>query len=59
MRLSKAWIIAAKDFRIFSKKRSIIYTVVGFEIFVSVGLPLLLKFSDFRKGIPRHLPSPS
>ena len=29
MRLSKSWIIAAKDFKMFMKKKNIIYSIVG------------------------------
>src|SRR5579872_4119998 len=46
MRLSKAWIIASKDFKTFRKKKSIVYTLVGFEIFVAAGLPLILKIAE-------------
>ena len=54
MRLSKAWVIAEKDFAIFKKKKSVIYSVVLFPLFVSIGLPLILQFSDGSKsgGIP-------
>jgi ABC-2 type transport system permease protein len=45
MRHSKAWIIASKDFKIFIKKKSILYSIIGFEILVSVGLPLIIKFA--------------
>jgi ABC-type Na+ efflux pump permease subunit len=44
MRLSKAWTVASKDFQIFRKKKSIIYSIIGFELFVSIGLPLLILF---------------
>jgi ABC-2 type transport system permease protein len=45
MRLPKAWIIAEKDFAIFRKKKSIIYSVVFFPLFVSISLPLIVQFS--------------
>ncbi len=44
MRLSKAWIVASKDFKIFFKRKSILYSIIGFEIFVSIGLPLIVRF---------------
>jgi ABC-2 type transport system permease protein len=50
MRLSKAWIIAEKDFAIFRKKKSIIYSVVLFPLFVSIGLPLTVQFSASKSG---------
>jgi ABC-2 type transport system permease protein len=42
MRLSKAWIIASKDFRTFFKRKSILYTIVWFELVVSIGLPIII-----------------
>lgn len=44
MRLNKAWIVASKDFKIFAKKRTILYSMIWFEIFVSIGLPVLVRF---------------
>jgi ABC-2 type transport system permease protein len=54
MRLSKAWIIAEKDFAIFRKKKSVIYSVVLLPLFVSISLPLILQFSGRSEsgGIP-------
>lgn len=51
MRLSKAWTVASKDFKIFRKKRNIVYSIVSFEILVSVILPLVIAYSNSRKGI--------
>jgi ABC-type Na+ efflux pump permease subunit len=50
MRLSKAWIIAEKDFAIFRKKKSVIYSVVLFPLFVSIGLPLVIQSSGSKSG---------
>jgi ABC-2 type transport system permease protein len=44
MRLSKAWIVASKDFQTFTKRKSVLYTIVGFETFISIALPLLTRF---------------
>jgi ABC-2 type transport system permease protein len=44
MRISKAWTVASKDFLIFTRKRSILYSIIGFELFVSIALPLLVRF---------------
>jgi len=44
MRLSKAWIVASKDFKTFTKRKSILYTILYFEVIVSIGLPLLMRF---------------
>jgi len=50
MRLSKAWIIAEKDFAIFRKKKSIIYSVALFPLFVSISLPLIVQFIGSKSG---------
>ena len=50
MRLSKAWIIAEKDFAIFKKKKSVIYSVVFFPLFVSIALPLIVLFIGSQSG---------
>jgi ABC-type Na+ efflux pump permease subunit len=50
MRLSKAWIIAQKDFSIFRKKKSVIYSVVLFPLFVSISLPLIVQFIGSKSG---------
>jgi ABC-2 type transport system permease protein len=50
MRLSKAWIIAEKDFAIFRKKKSVIYSVVLFPLFVSISLPLIVQFIGAKSG---------
>ncbi|HJU34913.1 MAG TPA: ABC transporter permease subunit [Nitrososphaera sp.] len=59
MRLSKAWIIAEKDFAIFRKKKSVIYSVVLFPLFVSISLPLIVQFIGSRGGgiPPEALPT--
>jgi len=44
MRLSKAWIIASKDFKTFRKKRFIIQSIITFVLIVSIGLPLIIAF---------------
>jgi len=46
MRLSRAWTVASKDFLIFTRKRSILYSIVGFEVFVSIGLPLIISYAS-------------
>ncbi|HVA89846.1 MAG TPA: ABC transporter permease subunit [Chloroflexota bacterium] len=48
MRLSQAWIIAAKDFQTFGKKKNIIYTTFVVPLLVSVGLPLVVRAVERR-----------
>ncbi len=44
MRISKAWLIAVKDFKVFLRKRNVLYTTIYFPLIVSIGLPLLIYF---------------
>lgn len=41
MRAAPVWTVAAKDLRIFRKKRNILYSIVILEVFVSVLMPLI------------------
>jgi ABC-2 type transport system permease protein len=50
MRISKAWIIATKDMRVFLRKRYALYSLVIFPLIVGVGLPLVLRFAGARQG---------
>jgi ABC-type Na+ efflux pump permease subunit len=43
MRLAQAWVITAKDFAVFRKKRSILTSIVGFELLVGVLLPIVIR----------------
>jgi ABC-2 type transport system permease protein len=44
MRLSKAWTVASKDFKIFTKRKSIFYSILYFEGVVSIGLPFVIRY---------------
>ena len=50
MRISKAWIVAAKDMRVFLRKRYAVYSLVIFPLIVGIGLPLVLRFAGARQG---------
>ncbi len=50
MRISKAWIVAAKDMRVFLRKRYAIYSLVVFPLVIGIGLPLVLRFAGARQG---------
>ncbi len=56
MRLSKAWIVASKDFKTFRKRKNILYTLVYFELVVSIGIPFLLRFVETKPGRAAFLP---
>src|SRR5208283_1276621 len=50
MRLSKAWVVAAKDLRIFGRKGSVLrYTVLS-PVLIAIGLPLIIHFAGTRHG---------
>jgi ABC-2 type transport system permease protein len=57
MRLSKAWIVASKDFKTFTKKRSILYSIIYFDVLVSIGLPFIIRFIASKPGPAAILPS--
>ncbi len=44
MRLSQAWLIAAKEFSILRKKRAIIISIILFPLLVAIGLPLIIIY---------------
>ncbi len=50
MRISKAWIVATKDMRVFLRKRSAVNSLVLFPLIVGIGLPLVLRFAGARHG---------
>jgi ABC-2 type transport system permease protein len=50
VRLSKSWIIAAKDFKTFRKKKNIIYSLVFIPILISLLLPAVITFAGQRNG---------
>ena len=49
MRLSQSWIIAAKDFKTFRKKKSIVYLVAFIPLFVAVLIPTVIGYVGQRK----------
>jgi len=57
MRLSKAWTVASKDFKIFTKRKSILYSIVYFELVVSIGLPFITRLIASKPGGAAALPT--
>ncbi len=45
MKVWKSWEIANKDFSIFRKKKRILYALIILPLLISIGLPLVIKFS--------------
>ena len=56
MRLSKAWTIASKDFKTFTKRKNILYTLLYFEAVVSIGLPFLIRYLSTKANTVVALP---
>jgi ABC-2 type transport system permease protein len=50
MRLSKAWLIASRDFKVFRHQKNIWYSIIAFPIIISVLFPLILEFAGQRSG---------
>jgi ABC-2 type transport system permease protein len=45
MRLSKAWLIARRDFKIFRRQKNIWYSIIIFPVMISVLFPAILEFA--------------
>jgi ABC-2 type transport system permease protein len=58
MRLSKAWIIASKDFKTFRNRRNILNSIIGFVLIVSIGLPFIIELVIVRAKNPAALVLP-
>ncbi len=50
MRISKAWIVAAKDIKVFLRKRYTVYSLVIFPVIIGIGLPFVLHLVISRQG---------
>ncbi len=59
MRMAKIWTIASKDVLIFRNKRSILFSLVGLLIFISIGLPIIIEFVIRKTGgsVPTLIPT--
>jgi ABC-2 type transport system permease protein len=49
MRISKAWIVAAKDMRVFVRKGYAIYSLVLLPLIIGIGLPFVLRYVGARQ----------
>jgi len=56
MRLSKAWTVASKDFKTYTKKRNILYSILYFEVVVSIGLPFIIRFVASKPSAAAAIP---
>ncbi len=50
MRISKSWIVAAKDIRVFLRKRYTLYSLVVFPVIIGIGLPFVLRMVVSKGG---------
>jgi ABC-2 type transport system permease protein len=57
MNLSKSWIIAAKDFRTFRKKKNIIYALIIVPLMIAILLPAVLTYAGSKSGSNRMTPA--
>ena len=50
MRLSKAWVIAYRDFKVFRHQRNIWYSIIVVPLIISIMFPAILEFAGRRTG---------
>lgn len=50
MRLWKSWVIAAKDFKIYRRKKNVIYALLAVPLMVSFLLPAVVEYAGHNKG---------
>jgi len=50
MRLSKAWLVATRDFKVFSKQKNIWYPIIVFPVIISILFPVVLNYAQTRNG---------
>jgi ABC-2 type transport system permease protein len=50
MRLSKAWLVASRDFKIFRHQKNILYSIIVFPVIISVLFPFILEFAGQRSA---------
>ena len=53
MRISKSWIVAAKDMKVLLRKRYTLISLVVFPVVIGIGLPFVLSFVVSKGGVPR------
>lgn len=51
MRLSKSWIIASKDFKMFLKKKNIVYSAFVIPLLAAIFLPVVIYYVELESGI--------
>lgn len=57
MRITKSWIIAAKDMKVVLRKRYTAYSLVVFPIIIGIGLPIVLFYARVKMANPAGMAS--
>jgi ABC-2 type transport system permease protein len=60
MRLSKAWLIASRDFKIYRRQKNILYSILIFPVIISVLFPIVIYVAGQRNAgllSPANLPN--
>jgi ABC-type Na+ efflux pump permease subunit len=50
LRLSKSWVIATKDFKVFLKQKKILYSITVAPLIVSILIPTVISYAGQSKG---------
>ena len=50
MRLSKAWLVASRDFKVFRRQKNIWYSIIVFPVIISVLFPTILEYAGQRSS---------
>jgi ABC-2 type transport system permease protein len=48
--LSKSWIIATKDFKVFRKKKNILYSIIVVPIIIGLLIPIVIDYAENKGG---------
>jgi ABC-2 type transport system permease protein len=56
MRLSKAWLVASRDFKTIRRQKNILYSIIVFPILISVLFPIILEYVGQRR-LAANLPN--
>jgi ABC-2 type transport system permease protein len=56
MRLSKAWLVASRDFKTIRRQKNILYSIIVFPILISVLFPIILEYVG-QRGLAANLPN--
>jgi ABC-type Na+ efflux pump permease subunit len=55
LRISRSWGVTSKDFKVFSKKKNLVFSLLAFPLFISVLLSFVVEYIVPRTGGPVEL----